>query len=553
LEKENLSGYNCAYTTLGCWEAFAETMYILMCGTGVGVSVEGKYVFQLPPVPAALEETPYCIVVEDSREGWAKGYLELLQVLSSGRIPKWDMSKVRPRGARLATFGGRASGPEPLDRLFHFAVKVFQGAVGRKLKPIECYDLVTMSAESVMVGGVRRSAVITLSDPQDREMRAAKDGFYWESNPQRALSNNSAVFEVEGLDVPMYFEKEWNHLVMSDSGERGILDRGSFWKTIPSRREYREFGVNPCGEIILRDCELCNLSEVVVRPSDTLGTLIGKVRAAVLLGVLQSTLTDFQFVRPTWAANGIEERLLGVSLTGLRDHPVLGKVSSAGEKTLRYLRDHAFMYASEFSKALGINVPAAITCVKPSGTVSQLVNCASGLHVRYSPYYIRRVRQAARDPVTALLIASGVPHHPEVGQDPSAPETVVFDFPVKSPKGSVVRGSDSAIDQLEYVKFIKTSWCEHNASNTIYVKPEEWDEVGEWVKKNMQVISGVTFLPYNGGHYELAPYEEISESEYNKRVAEFPKIDFNELTRYETEDETVGEYTYACTGDKCEV
>lgn len=553
LEQENIAGYNCAYTVIDRPKALAEILYILMCGTGVGFSVERKYIEKLPVVPEQLEPSEKMIEVEDSRLGWAQGFLELLEELYAGRIPRWDLRKIRPKGARLKTFGGRASGPEPLARLFAQTVETFKAARGRRLTSLEVHDIVCNIADCVVVGGVRRSATISLSDLDDELMRTAKEGEFWIHHPNRRYANNSAVFEVR----PPYeeFMKEWTALAKSGTGERGIVNRQALRQQALSgrRKTFDEYGVNPCGEVILRPRQFCNLTEVVVRAGDTLPQLLDKVRAATILGVLQSTLTNFNFLDPEWKQNVEEERLLGVSLTGLRDHEVLGKRSDEAALMLTKMRMVAVATAKRWAKALGINVPAAVTCVKPSGTVSQLVNASSGLHPRYSQYYIRRVRVAYTDPLCHLLLAHGVPAHPEVGETWNNVNTVVFDFPVEAPAHSVKRNDESAIQQLEYWLMLKTFWCEHNPSATIYVKDDEWDAVGKWVWDHFDVIGGLTFLPYDGGVYQLAPYEEIDKETYERLVQEMPEIDFGLLSQLEQEDGTTGSREFACSGGACEL
>lgn len=553
LARDNVAGYNCSYIPIDRVKSFAEILYILMCGTGVGFSTERQYINQLPVVPQELKPVPDVILVGDSKIGWAEAFLALLNHLYNGEIPSVDLSLVRPKGSRLRTFGGRASGPEPLKELFDFTIQTFMNARGRKLNSLECYDIVTKTASIVIAGGVRRSATINLSNLSDNRMRHAKDGQFWINHPHRGLSNNSVAY-TETPDITAFTE-EWLSLMRSGTGERGIMNRAGLQKKVASlgRRDPNyDFGVNPCGEIILRPRQFCNLTEVVVRPGDDLYDLLVKVRHATILGVLQSTLTDFRFLDEEWEKNTKEERLLGVSLTGLRDHPVLGKVSDKARHWLSTMKQAAILTAEEWSEALGINMPAAITCVKPSGTVSQLTDAASGIHPRYSPYYIRRVRVAATDPLSAFLRDAGVPAHPEVGETWENCTNVVFEFPIKSPSASVFRNDESAIEQLEYWKMLQTEWCEHNASNTIYVKPHEWLDVGAWVYRNFDLACGLTFLPYDGGVYQLAPYEEISKEQYEKMAATMPDIDFSQLSKYEQEDKTEGAREWACVGGSCE-
>lgn len=554
LERDNVAGYNCAYTVIESPRDFAEILYILMCGTGVGFSTERQYINKLPVVPDVLHRVDDVIVVEDSRIGWAKAFYNLLNYLYDGEIPRIDYSRIRPKGARLKTFGGRASGPEPLKQLFDFTLNIFQNARGRKLNSLECYDIVCMTASIVIAGGVRRSATINLSNLSDQRMKHAKDGQFWIDNPQRTLSNNSVAY-TEKPDITVFME-EWMNLMKSGTGERGIVNRqGLKIQAAHIGRDCGyEFGVNPCGEVILRPRQFCNLTEVVVRPDDDLDSLLRKATSATILGVLQSTLTDFRFLSDEWKKNVEEERLLGVSLTGLRDHPILSAHSDKAKRWLASLRRQTRDVAVLWSSVLGINTPKAITSVKPSGTVSQLVDSSSGIHPRFSQYYIRRVRVASSDPLAKFLIDQGVPYYPEVGQDWNSCTTVVFEFPMKAPEGAVIRGTETAIEQLEYWKMIKEYWTDHNPSNTIYVKPDEWLEVGAWVYKNFNIVTGLTFFPYDNGVYQLAPYEEIDEETYNKLVKTMPEeIDWDRLNEYEKEDTTTGAREWACSGDKCEI
>ena len=556
LEKENISGYNCAYTVIDSVKSFSEILYILMCGTGVGFSTERQYINQLPEVPKEiLKDNSYLITVVDSREGWARALYRLMEGLYNGKQYLYDLARLRPRGARLKTFGGRSSGPEPLKQLFEFVIKTFKGAQGRKLNSLECYDIVTMIASVVIAGGVRRSATINLSNFSDRRMAKAKDGQFWIDNPQRTLSNNSVAY-TEKPDISSFME-EWLNLMKSGTGERGIVNREGLKKQAAKhgrRNPNHEFGVNPCGEVILRPRQFCNLTEVVVRPEDTIETLEVKVKHATILGILQSTLTKFNYLSDTWKKNVEEERLLGVSLTGLQDHLIYSKTTLHTALLLEILKDKALQTAEEWAEALGINTPTAITSVKPSGTVSQLVDSSSGLHSRYAPYYIRRVRVSISDPLTKFLMAEGVPCNPEVGETWEDCTTVVFDFPIKSPNMDVnFRDDRTAIEQLEYWKLVKLHWCEHNPSVTIYVKPEEWLEVGAWVYKHWDIATGITFLPYDGGVYQLAPYEEIDEDTYTDMIEAMPDLDFSKLTKYEKEDKTEGSREYACQGGACEL
>lgn len=555
LELENVAGYNCAYTVVESPRDFAEILYILMCGTGVGFSTERQYISKLPTVPEDLLQLETVVVtIEDSRLGWAEGFLQYLEYLYSGIIPTVDYSRIRPKGARLKTFGGRASGPEPLKQLFDFTLNIFQKAKGRKLSSIECYDIVCKIASCVVVGGVRRSATLNLSNLTDTRMRRAKEGQFWLDNPQRALSNNSVAY-TEKPDIGIFMD-EWMNLMKSGTGERGIVNREALKRSVGAigRDTHHEFGVNPCGEVILRPRQFCNLTEVVIRPDDTLENLLDKVESATILGVLQSTLTDFNFLSEEWRRNVEEERLLGVSLTGLKDHPVLSRVSQQATAWLSTLRWRAKAVAEYWARALGVNVPKAVTTVKPSGTVSQLVDSSSGIHPRYARYYLRRVRVARMDPLARFLEDVGIPMHPEVGQTWSNCTTVVFEFPVKAPEGAVLRGEESAVEQLEYWKMLKQYWTDHNPSQTIYVKEHEWLDVGAWVYRNFDIIGGLSFLSYDGGVYELAPYEEITEEEYLKFLDQLPdEIPWKDLNRYESEDNTQGSREFACTGDKCEL
>jgi ribonucleoside-diphosphate reductase alpha chain len=551
LENDNIAGYNCAYTAIDNIKVFADILYILMNGAGVGFSTERQYIAELPEVPSLTLSTDP-IVFGDSKLGWAEGYELFLRCLYSGVTPSYDLSHIRPKGAPLKTFGGRASGPEPLKKLLDFTIKTFKAAQGRKLKSIEVYDIVCMIADCVVSGGVRRSATMNLSNLSDTRMRGAKDGQFWLENPQRSLSNNSVAY-TEKPDMVIFME-EWIALMKSGAGERGIFNRGAAQEAAKSvSREVRDFGCNPCGEIVLRNKQFCNLTEVVIRPADTLIELRRKVKQAVLLGAIQSTLTSFKFIDPAWQKNCEEERLLGVSLTGLMDHPVLNRIGDQSKHWLQSLKATAVEEAGKVSELLGINTPAAITCVKPSGTVSQLVNSSSGLHARFARYYIRRVRVAKTDPMAQLLVEKGVPVHPEVGQTLEGCSTLVFEFPVQAPAFSVFRGQRTALGQLEYWKLLKLWWCEHNPSCTIYVKEAEWLAVGAWVYENWNIIGGLSFLPFDGGLYQLAPYEEISRDRFYELDSAFPHVEFDELVRFEKRDSTTGSGTYACVGDKCEL
>src|SRR6056297_96286 len=551
-ERDNTCMYNCSYLPVDDPKSFDEAMFILLCGTGVGFSVERQYINKLPEVPDTLFDSDTTIVVKDSKEGWAKAYRQLLSLLWAGEVPKWDVSKVRPAGAKLKTFGGRASGPAPLVDLFQFTIGKFRGAIGRKLNSIECHDIMCKIGEDVVVGGVRRSAMISLSNLSDDRMRHAKSGQWWESQGQRALSNNSVAYS-EKPDVET-FMREWTSLIESKSGERGIFNRVASQKQAAKngRRDPNyEFGTNPCSEIILRPYQFCNLTEVVVRATDTLEDLERKVRLATILGTIQSTYTHFPYLRKVWQRNTEEERLLGVSLTGIMDNPLMTTKNKGLEKTLEYLKEVAVKTNVESAGRLGIPVSAAITCVKPSGTVSQLVDSASGIHTRHSDYYIRTVRGDNKDPLTQFMIDQGVPSEPCVMKPDS---TTVFSFPVMSPKGSIVRDGMSAVDQLKTWLVYQRHWCEHKPSITVSVKEDEWLDVGAFVYKHFDEMSGVSFLPYDGGTYQQAPYQECDKERYDLVMEQMPKsIDWSELAEYEQEDNTAGMQTMACGGDTCEL
>lgn len=549
LERDNVAGYNCSYLPVDHPRSFDECLYILMCGTGVGFSVERQYVSKLPEVPDEFHPAGSCITVADSKIGWASGLKELISLLYAGMIPTWDLSKLRPAGARLKTFGGRSSGPEPLDRLFKFTVEVFKNAHGRRLSSLECHDIMCKIGECVVVGGVRRSALISLSNLSDDRLRHAKAGQWWVESPHRALSNNSVCY----TEQPEFdsFLREWTSLYSSRSGERGIFNRKAAIKQAAKsgrRDTAQEFGTNPCSEIILRPYQFCNLSEVVVRPEDSLDDLLKKVELATILGTIQSTYTNFRYLRNIWRKNTEEERLLGVSLTGVMDHPVLSLAGLAkSDVWLRKMKEMAVVTNGTWAARLGIPASTAITCVKPSGTVSQLTDSASGLHPRYSQYYVRRVRNDVKDPLTDFLLKQGVPA--EV--DKMNPSTMVFSFPQAAPAGCVLRNDMGAIEQLEHWKMMQDNWCEHKPSITVYYRDSEFLEVGQWVWDHFDEISGVAFLPHSDHTYEQAPYEEITEEKYKELMANMPKIDWAAFT--EEEDNTTGTMTLACTGDKCEI
>jgi ribonucleoside-triphosphate reductase len=610
LQRDNVAGFNCAYTVVEDPRDFDEVMYILMCGTGIGFSVEAKYVNKLPEVPEDLYESDTTIVVADSKRGWAKALRQLIVLLYAGEIPKWDTSKVRLAGERLKTFGGRASGPEPLEDLFKFVVRVFKTSRGRKLLPIECHDILCKIGEIVVVGGVRRSAMISLSDFTDVAMARAKSIFdvdsfvylekdetdpdrpiytysitytneggtktsghykmsgwdiqelhdrnkvgWWIVQPQRSLANNSAVYNERPSTGD--FLKEWISIYDSRSGERGIFNRNASRERASSngRREVDgwTFGTNPCSEIILRPHQFCNLTEVVARKGDTVETLSRKVEAATILGTIQSTLTNFSYLRKTWKKNTEEERLLGVSITGIMDCDILNGSSGLDSLALllRELREVAIRTNKEIASLLGINQSVAITCVKPSGTVSQLVNSSSGIHSRFALNYIRRVRADNKDPLTKFLISCGFPHEPEALK----PETTtVFEFPVEAPDGSITKDSRTAIEELEMWKCYQENWCEHKPSVTIDVKEDEWPSVGGWVYENFDILSGVSFLPNDDHSYKQAPYEQVSVEVIKELKAKMPSsIDWHELSLFEKEDNTSGSQTLACSGGSCEI
>ena len=554
LKRENIAGYNCSYVAISRVQAFDEILYVLMNGTGVGFSVERQYITQLPPVAEEFHPSDTVITVADSKLGWAKAYKELLGLLWIGQIPKWDLSKVRPAGAPLKTFGGRASGPEPLDNLMSFTVNVLKNAAGRKLSSIECHDIVCKIAEVVVVGGVRRSALISLSNLSDDRMRHAKSGQWWNDNPQRALANNSACY-TEKPDMGIFMD-EWKALYESKSGERGIFNRQSANKQVEKsgRRvvDGYEFGTNPCSEIILRDREFCNLSEVVVRANDTERSLLEKVRLATILGTFQSTLTNFKYVSSAWKRNCEEERLLGVSLTGIMDSKLTnGKSNKDLAAFLERLKKYSVEINAKYAKELGVNVAASITCVKPSGTVSQLVDSASGIHARHNPYYIRTVRGDKKDPLTKLMTEIGFP----VEDDEMNPShTAVFSFPMKVDRSAVFRTDLTAIEQLDLWKIYQEHWCEHKPSVTISVKESEWMEVGAWVYENFDQMSGVSFLPFSEHTYRQAPYQDCDREEYEKLLKEMPKnVDWSQLAKYEQVDSTVASQELACTAGSCEI
>ena len=567
LERDPMAGYNCSFIAIDNVRAFDEILYILMCGTGLGFSVERQFIAKLPVIGMTIgfdtEGKPviesrdqlipvdHLIVVKDSKGGWATAFKDLLSHLYAGHIPMWDVSNVRRAGEKLKVFGGRASGPQPLLDLFRFTVDTFKAAAGRKLTSVECHDLVCKIADIVVVGGVRRSALISLSNLSDDRMRSAKNGQWWVTEPQRALANNSAAYtERPAMEL---FMKEWLSLIESKSGERGIFNRqAAINKAIESgRRDHTKvIGVNPCAEITLRSAGLCNLSEVVIRAEDTLETLCEKVRIATIIGTYQSMLTDFRYVRPLWKKNQEEERLLGVSLTGIMDHPVLSTTSQVAENWLKALKVAALHTNIEWSELLGINQSVAITTVKPSGTVSQLVDSASGIHPRYSKYYIRTVRADKKDPLAKLMREQGFPVEDCVTKPES---TDIFSFPVHGPQHAVFRNDRSAIEQLEHYLMFQTYWSEHNVSITVYVKDHEWMGVGDWVYTHFDKLAGVSFLPHSDHSYRQAPYTECSKQEYEALLARMPDFDWLALSNFEKDDSTVNTKELACSAGVCEI
>ncbi len=554
LARDNVAGFNCSYVAIDHPHSFDEILYILMCGTGVGFSVERQFIAKLPVVAERFRLSNSTIVVEDSKIGWADAFRELVSFLYSGCIPRWDTSQIRKAGARLKTFGGRASGPQPLDDLFKFTVDIFKSAAGRKLTSIECHDICCKVGEVVVVGGVRRSALISLSNPSDDRMRHAKSGEWWSNEPQRALANNSACYtEKPGMDT---FMREWLALYSSKSGERGVFNREAAVKQAErfGRRDpEHEFGTNPCSEIILRSCQFCNLSEVVVRKNDDLASLTRKVRLATILGTMQATLTNFRYLRDIWRDNTEEEALLGVSLTGIMDNEVMAgrKGNERLGEVLRNLREEAVEVNKEWANRLGINPATAITCVKPSGTVSQLVDCASGIHPRHSRYYIRRVRADKKDPLAQMMIAAGFPFEDDVMKPD---HNAVFSFPVKAPEGAIVRDDFTALEQLDLWLTYQKEWCEHKPSITVNVRESEWMEVGAWVFNNFDWVSGISFLPYSEHSYRQAPYEECREEDFDGLCEEMPDaVDWSMLKEFEIEDSTTGTQELACTGGSCEL
>lgn len=552
MENDNISAYNCSFIAIDSLRAFDEAMYILMNGTGVGFSVDNEFTKSLPVIADEFYSTDTTIVVEDSKLGWAKAYKELISLLVNGQVPAWDMHKVRPAGARLKTFGGRASGPEPLKELFRFTVQVFKNAAGRKLKPIEAHDIMCKIGEVVVVGGVRRSALISLSNLDDFEMAKAKSGQWWETQPQRSLANNSAIYQSKPTTAQ--FLREWRNLYDSKSGERGIFNMDAVRKHIEKfgRRDATKVaGTNPCAEILLRPNEFCNLTEVVIKDTDTQESLARKIRLATLLGTWQSTLTNFKYIRKSWKTNCEEERLLGVSLTGIFGNKLTSTNGPELKKMLNELRLGAVAVNVEEAEKLGIPASAAITCVKPSGTVSQLTGVSSGIHPWYSEYYIRTVRADNKDPLTAFLKSAGIPAEPDVMKPDN---TTVFSFPIKAPEGAVVTKNLTAIEHLEIWKTYRECWTEHNPSVTINVRENEWMDVGAWVFNNFDHIGGVSFLPASEHTYRQAPYQEITKAEYEEVLSKMPAdISWQDLSMFESEDGTTGSQELACSGGVCEI
>ena len=552
LDKDNVAGFNCSYLHIDSPRSFDELMYVLMCGTGVGFSVERNYINKLPEIAESFHNTDSVIVVSDSKIGWASAFRELIAMLYAGKIPQWDVSRVRPAGARLKTFGGRASGPEPLVDLFNFCIEVFQKASGRKLTSIECHDIVCKIADIVVVGGVRRSALISLSNLSDQRMAKAKSGDWWRHEGQRALANNSVAY-TEKPDFQSFLT-EMQTLYESKAGERGIFSRVAAQKVAGrnGRRDAdQEFGTNPCSEIILRSNQFCNLSEVVVRSDDTLETLKEKVELAAIIGTLQATLTDFRYLRNVWAKNTEEEALLGVSMTGIMDHYLLSNGESPDlEKWLEQIRDVAVDTNKKWASKLGIEQSAAITCVKPSGTVSQLVDSASGIHPRFSSHYLRRVRSDKKDPLAVFMENTGFP----VEQDVMSPSSSVFSFPIKAPKDSVTVKQVGAMQQLELWKAYQNHWCEHKPSITVYYTDDEFLSVAQWIWDNFDLCSGISLLPVSDHVYQQAPYEEITVEQYKEALKAMPKnIDWEQLRAFEFEDNTTGSQELACVGGACEL
>jgi ribonucleoside-diphosphate reductase alpha chain len=551
LDKDNVAGFNCSYLHIDHQKSFDEMMYVLMCGTGVGFSVERQFIDKLPTVAESFHETDTTIVVADSKIGWASAFRELIAMLYAGKVPKWDMHKVRPAGARLKTFGGRASGSQPLEDLFIFCVGIFQKAKGRRLTSIECHDICCKIAEVVVVGGVRRSALISLSNLSDPRMAKAKSGDWWRNEGQRALANNSVSY-TEKPDFESFLS-EMHTMYDSKAGERGIFSRVAAQKIAAKngrRDPEHSFGTNPCSEIILRSNQFCNLSEIVIRADDDLVSLKKKVEVASMIGSLQATLTDFRYLRNIWKRNTEEEALLGVSLTGICDHYLLGKDSPDIEKWLTEMKDVAIKTNKEWADKLGINQSTAITCVKPSGTVSQLVDSASGIHPRFSKHYIRRVRSDKKDPLAQYMTAAGFP----VEDDVMSKSSLVFSFPIKSPDSSTTVKQVGAMEQLKLWKKYQDYWCEHKPSITVYYTDDEFLQVSQWIWENFDTVSGISLLPVSDHVYQQAPYEDITAEKYEELLAAMPvDVNWEDLEHFEKEDTTTGSQELACTGGACEI
>mgnify|MGYP003643798911 FL=1 len=551
LDKDNVAGFNCSYLHIDSPRSFDELMYVLMCGTGVGFSVERNFINKLPEVAESFHPTESVIVVSDSKIGWASAFRELIAMLYAGKIPNWDISRVRGAGERLKTFGGRASGPEPLVDLFNFCIEVFRKAAGRKLTSIECHDIVCKIADIVVVGGVRRSALISLSNLSDGRMAKAKSGDWWRNEGHRALANNSVAY-TEKPDFEAFLS-EMHTMYESKAGERGIFSRVAAQKVAArnGRRDAeQDFGTNPCSEIILRSNQFCNLSEVVIREGDTLASLKKKVETAAIIGTLQATLTDFRYLRNLWKRNTEEEALLGLSMTGIMDHPTLGNSSDKTKQWLEELKEVAITTNKIWAEKLGIAQSVAITCVKPSGTVSQLVDSASGIHPRFSKQYIRRVRSDKKDPLAVFMEDKGFP----VEQDVMSPASAVFSFPVKAPEKSVTVAEVGAMQQLELWKTYQNHWCEHKPSITVYYTDNEFLQVAQWIWDNFEICSGISLLPVSDHVYQQAPYEDISIEKYNELLAAMPQgVSWEDLENFEQEDNTTGSQELACTGGACEI
>jgi ribonucleoside-diphosphate reductase alpha chain len=560
LAKNHIAGYNCAYLSVDHPKAFDECLYILMHGTGVGFSVERQHINKLPEIPEELVEVDDVIVVQDSKEGWQSAFRKLITYLYNGEEPKWDFSRIRKKGSRLKTFGGRASGPEPLLDLFNFCTNIFNAATGRQLTSYECHRIMCKVAEVVVVGGVRRSALISLSNLTDERMRTAKSGQWWSNTPEMALSNNSVCY-TEKPDMSI-FMKEWNALYESKSGERGIFNREAAKKQVATtgrRDTEHDFGCNPCSEIILRDGQFCNLTEVVIRATDNHKDIQNKVKLATILGTFQASLTNIKRLRPKWVSNTEEEALLGVSLTGIMDNSFMnGSNEDRGWHNkmslpdfLMKLRKISVDTNKDWSGKLGISQATATTAIKPSGTVSQLVDSASGIHTRHNDYYFRRVRADSKDPIAQLMEDQGIPCEADIMKPNSVK---VFTFPMKAPEGAVLRNDRNAIEQLELWLTYQRYYCEHKPSVTVSVKEHEWMEVGAWVYKHFDEVSGVSFLPHSDHTYQQAPYEDCNEELYNELLAQMPEsVDWGLISKYELEDTTVGNKTLACTGSVCEL